>query len=125
MNKILGITALILLSGCQSLGGNPYISTASLQDIEKAKAQFEEYKGFTVRDNGVISVSRKLPWSGYRWLPVHIREIGYRTACESLIKYIDAGFVVQFSAQGKGGTNKYYNKEVCETETSTTLYEDS
>ncbi|MGF1763130.1 hypothetical protein [Aliivibrio kagoshimensis] len=123
MKAIVVVIAFTLLVGCQTLGKNPYVATASVQDIETAKMQFKEHKEVNVSDDGVIKITNKLP-SRYVWERITIREFGHRLACEKLIDYIEAGFVVQFVAQGKGGANKFYNKEYCDTEETTDIFKD-
>ncbi|MEZ8028313.1 hypothetical protein A1OW_02160 [Enterovibrio norvegicus] len=109
------------LSACISTAENsPYTPTASLGDIESAKANLSKYESVTVEDGGFIVVSHRVR-SGYKWDKISMRQYAFDTSCDWLNWYVDRGFVVNVQAQGRGGSNEYYNAERCAEGSPTNL----
>ncbi len=112
----------VLLTACQTTSVEEIQTSASANTIEEAKKALAPHRDFSVTENGIIHFTQGLP-VGSRWSTAHIVEISYRISCENLRWFVDNGMVVRMQFKGTGGRTEDYDKNRCETEIPTDLYE--
>jgi hypothetical protein len=113
----------LTLSACQTTKIEDLKTSADQKTIDKAKERLSEYEWLEVSDNGVISYTEALSGEGGRWKTSHVKELGYRLACEDLRWFVESGMIVRVYYRGSGGYLGDYDKERCETEIPSDIYE--
>ncbi|WP_333004852.1 hypothetical protein [Vibrio coralliilyticus] len=113
----------LALSACQTTKIEDLKPTADQKTIDKAKERLSEYEWLDVSDNGVISYTSDLGSTGGRWKTSRVKEKGYRLACEDLRWFVESGMIVRVYYRGSGGYLADYDKERCETEIPSDIYE--
>lgn len=106
------LITLFTIVGCKVNDYQTIQPFASAQDIDIVQQQFADIEDIEVTDDGYITYYKWIK-NGYRWRTSVIKSSSNQWACETMIDYLEHGFVIKIGFKGTGGREEHFDYDRC------------
>ena len=117
MNKYAWVLLVLTLviGGCANSLKEVSLPSASADDVELAREHLAHINDLSVTDTGYITY---YVWveEGFVWNTSSIKSSSYEWSCETMIQFLEAGFVIKMGFKGKGGREEHYDLAKCQAD---------